>query len=231
MIRFPFALIDLTHPLTHTMPSWDGGCGFSHENVLDYPDCDTPVQFRVQSIAMQAGMGTHMDAPAHCIPQGKTIDQISLTECLAPCVVIDVSGIADEYFLLSKADIKHFEQQHGLISAGTFVIIRSGWEQHWSNPTQYRNELQFPSLSIEAALYLLERNIIGLGIDTLSPDTAKNGYPVHQAVLGAGKYIIENIAYSASMPSTGGFTLAMPLLFKEGTEAPIRLIGLVPTTL
>lgn len=231
MIHFPFTLIDLTHPLSPGMPSWDGTCGFVHQTVLDYSEGNTTVAFKVQEITMQAGIGTHMDAPAHCIPQGKTIDQISLDECLAPCIIIDVSAIADEHFILSKSHVDQFEQQYGLITEGTFVIVRTGWEQYWSTPTLYRNELQFPSISIEAALHLLKRNIIGLGIDTLSADTIKSGYPVHQAILGSGKYLVENIAYAAKMPPIGGYTLAAPIFIKEATEAPIRLLGLVPKTL
>lgn len=79
----------------------------------------------------------------------------------------------------------------------------------------------------EAAHFLLSRKIVGLGIDTLSPDRPDNGYPVHAALLGAGKYIIENIANADSLPSVGSFILALPIKIKEGTEAPIRLIALI----
>ena len=228
MSSFPFTLIDLTHSLTPSIPSWDGSCGFSVSTLLEYADCDAEVKFKVQDLSLHAGMGTHMDAPAHCMPSGKTVDQISLNDCLAPCVVIDVEAIADEYFLLSKKDIEQFEQQHGRINAGTFIIVRTGWDKYWSNPSQYRNDLQFPSISIEAAQYLLKRDIIGLGIDTLSPDTAESGFPVHKVLLERGKYIIENIAFADRMPPVGGYTLIAPLLIADGTEAPVRLIGLVP---
>lgn len=68
---------------------------------------------------------------------------------------------------------------------------------------------------------------VGLGIDTLSPDTEASGYPVHQAILGAGKYLVENVANADKLPPVGGFSLVMPIPTEGGTEAPIRLIGLV----
>lgn len=93
-------------------------------------------------------------------------------------------------------------------------------EQHWNN-------LQFPSASKEAARLLIERDIAGFGIDTLGPDTAESSYPVHQIILGQGKYLIENIANAHLLSATGSIILAAPMLILDGTEAPIRLIGFV----
>lgn len=227
MNTFPFKVVDLTHTLSPTTPSWTGDCGFQHQLVTDYKDGSTPVQFRVQAINMHAGVGTHMDAPAHCIPGGKTIDTLALNDLIAPCIVIDVSKHAHATYQCSVADIHAFEQRHGTIPQGSFVIIRTGWDQFWHQPEQYRNDLQFPSVTLSAAQLLLERNIVGLGIDTLSADTEKSGYPVHQAILSAGKYLVENVAHSAKLPPIGSFSLALPILTEGGTEAPIRLIGLL----
>lgn len=227
MKRFPFELIELTHVLTKDSPCWEGGCGFAHETLSDYSDDTTEVTFKVQTLRMHAGIGTHIDAPAHCIPNGKTIDALQLNELLAPCVVIDVSPIAHPTFSLSVNDITRFENNYGLIAKGTFVIVYTGWDEYWPTAEKYRNNLIFPSVSKEVAMLLLKRDIIGLGIDTLSPDTADSGYPVHQAMLSAGKYLIENIANAKAMPPVGGFTLALPIRIKDITEAPTRFIGLV----
>jgi kynurenine formamidase len=45
--------------------------------------------------------------------------------------------------------------------------------------------------------------------------------------LGADKIIIENVANLGSMPPTGGFVMVLPIKIKEGTEAPVRLVGLI----
>lgn len=225
-MTFPFKAIDLTHTLSPTTPTWEGDCGFQHQTILDYADCTTPVKFKVQKINMFAGLGTHIDAPAHCIPGGKTVDQLELDELIAPCIVIDVSKQAHETWQLSPDDIRQFEREHGQIDPGSFVIIHTGWEQYWNEPEKYRNNLQFPSISIDAAELLLVRQIAGLGIDTLSPETPDSGYPVHEAILGAGKYIVENVANSSELPHVGSFSLALPIRTEGGTEAPMRLIGL-----
>lgn len=226
-MTFPYKLVDLTHSLTASTPSWDNSCGFKHTTSLDYADCTSEVKFRVQGINMPAGIGTHMDAPAHCDSQGKTIDAVSLQDCLAPCVVIDISEKAHETYLCSLQDILDFEKQHQPIQSGDFAIIHTGWARHWSSSEQYRNNLQFPSVSKEAAQLLVERDIVGLGIDTLGPDTAESGYPVHQIILGHGKYLVENVANADLLPPVGSYILIAPLLVSGGTEAPIRLIGFI----
>jgi kynurenine formamidase len=227
MTLFPYKIVDLTHILDVNIPSWDGECGFQSDVKIDYCDCADEVRFRVQQIRMQAGIGTHIDAPAHCIANAMTVDQLQLTDLIAPCVVVDISKFSHERYSVSVHNIKTFEKDHGTIKPGNFIMIRTGWEKFWHNRDQYRNNYLFPSVSQEAATYLLEREIVGLGIDTLSPDRPEDGYPVHAALLGSGKYIVENAANLTVLPPVGSFILALPLKTKGGTEAPIRLIGLI----
>ncbi|MFI4956545.1 MAG: cyclase family protein [Gammaproteobacteria bacterium] len=226
MTHFPFKLIDLTHTLSPTIPTWDNTCGFNHQIQYDY-DSSAPVQFRTHDIHMREGIGTHIDAPAHCFKNSITIDQLPLSDLLAPCIVIDVASIAHERFSLSVNDIKSFENIHGEIPPRHVVIIKTGWGKYWGNPEKYHNNHLFPCVSHEAALLLLDRNILGLGIDTLSPDRPDLGFPVHAALLGANKYIIENIANLDALPVIGSFILALPIKIENGTEAPVRLVAFV----
>jgi kynurenine formamidase len=225
-ISFPYRIIDLTHTLHDDIPAWEGRCGYHHEIQLDYENCSSDVKFRVQNISMNAGIGTHIDAPAHCIPNGLTVDDLVLSDLIAPCLVVDVSEQAHERYSVSIEDIQAFEVHYGPITPGCFIMIRTGWEKWWNDPDQYRNHYRYPSVSGMAAEYCLQRGIVGLGIDTLSPDRPDDGYPVHAAILGAGKYIVENAANLSELPRVGSYILALPIKTKGGTEAPIRLIAL-----
>lgn len=222
-----FTFIDLTHSLSSDIPHWGNGCGFQHKIELDYSSCTSDVKFRVQSLQMFAGIGTHMDAPLHCIPDGASITDIPLQSLIVPCRVIDVSDKADENerYCVSSDDISRFENEHGMIPKNTFVIFYTGWDKWWSSPKKYRSELVFPSVSKEAAELLLTRDIVGIGIDTLSPDTGDSGFPVHQLMLGAGKYIIENINNAKQLGSAAQI-IVLPIKIEGGTEAPVRLIGI-----
>ena len=226
---FPYTLIDLTHTLTSEIPSWGGGCGFHQQIKLDYHDCTSEVKFRVHQLKLHAGIGTHIDAPRHCIPDGKSMDQLDLKELMAPCVVIDVSDKAHETYSVTPEDIEQFENQYGMLPSGSCVIICTGWERFWEQPEKYRNNYFFPTVDKKTAELLLKKDICGLGIDTLSPDRPRDGFPVHNLILGNGKYIIENVANALKMPPLGSYILALPLKIKDGTEAPARLIGMIPT--
>lgn len=225
-MKKPFQLIDLTHSLSSHIPTWSGACGFNHIIHTDY-DPQAIYTFRTHKIHMHEGIGTHMDAPAHCIQGGRYIHELDLNELFSPCVVLDVSSQAHESYSLSPQDIIDFEHHYGKIPAGSFVIIYTGWERFWNDPERYRNNLVFPSITDVAAEILLERQIVGLGIDTLSPDRPDNGFPVHKLVLGENKFIVENVANASRMPPVGAYSLALPMKINEGTEAPVRLVGMI----
>ncbi len=100
-MTFPYKLIDLSHTLDNNIPTWDGGCGFNHDLHVDYSDCEGEDKFRVMKINMLAGIGTHIDAPSHCIPGGRFIHDIDVGELCMPCVVIDIAPKCHERYSLS----------------------------------------------------------------------------------------------------------------------------------
>lgn len=218
--------VDLTHTLSPEIPCWDSGCGFQQQIKHDYADSGTDVKFRVQQLIMNSGIGTHMDAPAHCVPNGFTISDIPLESLIIPCVVIDVSAKAHEKYSVTPEDIHEYEDEYGIIKRNSFVIIYTGWERFWNKPDMYRNGLVFPCVSKKTAELLLNRSVTGIGIDTLSPDRADDNFPVHQVLLSAGKYIIENVANAKRLPPVGSYICVLPIKIKGGTEAPVRLVGM-----
>ncbi len=222
-----FKIVDLTHRLLPEIPTWDGSCGFELSIDTDYKDCTPPDLFRTQKVKCGAGIGTHMDAPAHVKEGGVTIDKLDLGDLVTDCVVIDVSSEADAVYVIMPDIIEKFEKEYGEIRANSFVIFYTGWDKRWGNREKYINDHKFPSVDKTTALLLLERNIAGLGIDTLSSDTGINGFPVHQVILGADKYLVENVANAKELPPTGAKIFVLPIKIKDATEAPIRLIATI----
>lgn len=221
-----FTFIDLTHSLSSDIPHWGTACGFQHKIEHDYFNSTTDVKFRTYNVQMVAGIGTHMDAPAHCIPNAATISEIPLRSLISPCRMIDISDKAHAQYSLTVDDIKTLENKYGMIPKETFIIVYTGWDQWWDQPEKYRNKLVFPSVSKEAAEVLIARDIVGLGIDTLSPDAGNSRFPVHQLILSSGKYIVENIANAKMLDATGCYIFVLPIKINDGTEAPVRLIGM-----
>src|SRR5688572_28828121 len=81
-----FKIVDLTHTLSPAAPTWSGSCGFQDRIIVDYPEA-----CRVQAIDMNAGTGTHLDAPSHFIPGAKSIAELPVEDFIAPLCIIDVS--------------------------------------------------------------------------------------------------------------------------------------------
>ena len=225
--KFPYKLIDLTHILSEKTPSWDGGCGFNHDIKLDYDECDYTVKFRAGQIKMHAGIGTHIDAPSHCVPGAATMEQLPLDSLIAPLIVIDVHEKMTANYKISNDDIIFFENRYGQIQENSFIAFYTGWSRYFYNPKQYHNNHSFPSISESVADMLVARNACGIGIDTLSPDVPSSGFPVHRIILGAGKYIVENIAGLEKMPAIGAYVLTLPIKGSGLTEAPVRMVGLI----
>ena len=226
-----FRIIDLTQPLFVNAPTWNGSCGFCLEIKKDYDKI-----FRVQQIKMHAGVGTHIDAPSHRFEGGISVIEIPLEKLITKACLIDVSKKAWADYKISVEDIEKYEKTFGNITTDSLVIGFTGWSHFWLDPTKYRNvdatgQMHFPAFSEKAAEFLLKRHIAGIAIDTLSPDCLDERYPVHQLILGSGKYIIENIADCSQLPPKGAYVIALPLKGKDSTESPLRIIGLIPTHL
>lgn len=224
-----YRLVDLTHTLHEGVPTWSGGCGFRLEVKLDYEK-----GLRVQSIKSHAGVGTHMDAPSHFIPGGENIGEMKLENFFIPACVLDLRHKMDPLLFVLPEDIVAYEAHYGPIPKNALVIARTGWEEFWSEPLRYRNpdplgKMHFPGFSKEAAEMLVQKKIAGIGIDTLSPDGSNTEtFPVHKAILGAGKYILENLAHLSQIPARGAYAVCLPPKFKDATEANLRVGALVP---
>lgn len=228
MSLFNGRVIDLTHLVDSGAPTWNGTIGYRVATLLDYADCSAESgPFCVQSMKMYAGVGTHIDMPAHCIPGGLMVDELELAQMVVGCSVVDVSEQAHEAYVVSPVDIAVYEQQYGRIPQGNFVIIHTGWGRYWPSSDLYRNDFKFPTISVDTAKMLVDRKIVGVGIDTLSPDGANGGFPVHRMLLGAGIYIVENVANAERMPPVNSWVVVAPMKIGGTTEAPVRLLGFV----
>lgn len=216
-------IIDLTHTLVSSVPTWEGSCGFQLATVYNYTDSLEETSFKVQTVEMNCGIGTHIDAPAHCFKDGLTIDDLHLNDLINPGIMINISTRFDPDNCLTREDIVKFEAIHGRIQPGTCVLIHTGWENRWHTPDIYHNNYRFPYVTQEAAQLLVDRKVNAVGIDTLSPDRPDSGFPVHHLLLKHEIIIIENITNAGKLPSAGFTVTIAPLKMERATESPVRM--------
>jgi len=227
-IRFN-RVIDLTQPVYEGMPYWPGGVPFHMERLVDYDK-----GYRLHSFSMGENTGTHVDAPAHFIKGKRPIDLIPAGDLIVPVCHIRISGraAADPDYRLGRDDVLEWEQQNGPIRAGCLVVLNTGWYKKFSRPEQYINLddkhiMHFPGYSKAATELLVQRDVVGIGIDTLSIDPGNaNEFSAHLVMLGAGKYQIENMANLDSLPATGAIAVIGVLPVRGGSQAQARIFGL-----
>jgi kynurenine formamidase len=226
-MNFPYKIINLTQPINENSPTWSNGCGYEPKIILDYKDCDPSTPFKVMGINMELGFGTHLDAPAHCNPQGRYINQLNINDLFLKLYVIDISHRYGAHNHLKLEDVIMFEQKYEPITSNSAVIINTGWHRNWLDKESYHNNYQFPYVDYEAAQYLYNKNIKVLGVDTLSPERPSENFAIHQLFLNNDKLILENIAFNDYLQPIGGFLLmgTLPIMT---TECPLSLWAFIP---
>jgi len=226
-------VVDMTYAINGKLPAWPGDDKTFEAQVVATPEKDG---YFARSFWTLEHYGTHMDAPLHFAPKGASVDRIPAERFFGPAVVIDVRDEAakDADYRLTSTRVERWETAHGRIPKGAIVLLRSGWASRWPDQARYRNEgaqgvMHFPGFSVDSAKLLVERGASGLGIDTMSIDYgASKDFEVHQIVLPAGLYNLENLANLDQLPEAGAFLIAAPIKLEGGSGGPCRVFALLP---
>ena len=184
--------------------------------------------------------GTHFDAPVHWA-SGKdladnTTDTIPPNKLVAPANVIDVSQevAEDEGFLLTPEHIEKWEEEHGKVEAGSWVLLRSDWSKRQGESflNVKGDGPVSPGPSPEAVKALVERDVIGFGTETVGTDAGAAGgfdppFPAHTLFHGAGKFGLASLTNLDQLPPKGTLLITPPLKLVGGSGSPLRVLALV----
>lgn len=225
-------MIDLTHRIHRAIPIWPNSTIFTTQIRQEFSPEN---HFRVYDYCLAAGTGTHMDAPSHCVQSGKSIADFELSELIGPGCIIDISASVSDNpdYAITVEDLRNWENNHGTIPPKAIFLANTGWSKYWSTPLQYINadsqgQLHFPGFSESAAQWLVNRRILGVGIDTLSIDCGiSQTYPAHQVFLNHGLFQLENLTNLDKLPPTGAMIFALPIKIENAPEAPARVIAMI----
>lgn len=209
-------LIDLSHPIEPSMPVYPG----TFRPVLSAACTLAEHGFRELSLSMVSHTGTHVDAPAHVFENGRTLDQYPLDSFYGIARVIDVARFAGGVIELSA-----LAGQAKPIQDVDFILLRTGWSEYWGQEAYFRS---FPTLSEDAAQFLVERRIKAVGVDAISVDPIESKtLPNHVTLLGAGSLILENLTNLSLLPATE-FTLSFfPLPIHNADGFSVRAVAIL----
>ena len=153
--------------------------------------------YNLSEISMCAHNGTHVDAPAHFIKDGKTIDQIPLEYFVGNCYVYTHFGNItkdDATNILNKID-----DVDKILIKGNATIIK------------------------ESAQIFKDSNIKLIGTESQSVGPINSPMEVHQILLGKEIVLLEGLNLS-DVEDGKYFLCAQPLNFKGIEGSPCRAI-------
>ncbi len=184
--------------------------------------------------------GTHFDAPNHWVTgqDGASIDAVPVRDLIAPAVVLDVTAEveADPDFLIEVAHLEAFQETHGPLPAGGWLLCRTGWSSRTSQEDMINNTQTGPAspgMSAACARWVAEESPLqGIGVETVGTDAGAAHsfdppFPCHAFLLGNDKYGLAQLQNLDRLPPTGAVVIAPPLKIVGGSGSPVRVLALV----
>ena len=201
--------IDVSVPLSEDHPAWPTDDPFRYWETRTIADGG---KANCASMSLSLHYGTHVDAPYHFIPGGKTIDEVEADLFIGPCLVISV--------LEADAVIEpvHLE---GKVPQGTKRLLVKTQNSFFVRDKEFHTD--YTAFSEKSAQWLVDRGVRLLGLDYFSIGPYDNNAPPHRAFLTSGGIALETIDLSSVEP--GEYEICcLPLKVKGSGGAPARVL-------
>jgi len=199
-------IYDVSSTIYEGMPVW--------ENSPDsQPKITTQTNgyVTVSNINMGVHTGTHVDAPLHMLPGGDPIDTIQVKDLIRYGKVFDLTHVEDQ---ITKNDLASLQ-----IEKDDFIILKT------KNSDSFNDDFDFNFIYVteDAANYLIEIGISGIGIDSLGIERAQEGHPTHRMLFKNDVIIIEGLRLK-DISEGKYFMVAAPLKIKGTDGSPARVV-------
>jgi arylformamidase len=204
-------IYDISLPISQELPVWPGDPPVQVRQVLHLDRGDTMTLTRLE---MGAHTGTHVDAPAHFVAGGVTVDALDLEVLVGPALVIhepDADALSAEVL------------DRWAIPPGTRrLLFRTRNSDLWAQgKTEFWKD--FVAITEDGARWLVDRGVRLVGIDYLSVSSFHDPIPPHLVLLHAGVIALEGLNLSAIAPGTYHL-VCLPLRIQGAEGAPARAI-------
>lgn len=167
-------------------------------------------------IRVPSHIGTHVDAPRHWLADGATVDGLDLDTLVGPAVVLDMGGRPDTWRITVE------DMATAAASSPPRWLLATGWDRAHGTPEYFS---AYPSLSTEAAGWLIERGVRLLGVDM--PSLSRSANPaVHRTLLAAGVVIVEGLRGLTALVGRVFTLCVLPLRLHGADAAPARAIAI-----
>lgn len=209
---------DLSHRLNNQLPRVPFFPEPSFRRVMEIPQ--HPIN--VTEMRMVVHVGTHVDAPRHFFLDGPAFHEVPVERLMGAGVIWKIA--AHPYQVITASDLARLEPQ---ATAGDIVVLDTGWAQYFGDD-KYE---EHPSLSEDAAEWLVNKRIKLVAVDFATPDLAvrlrKPGFnwPVHHILLSHGVLVSEHVTNVAALPQGRAEFIFSALNIEESDGAPARVLA------
>jgi kynurenine formamidase len=208
-------VVDLTQSMANGMPVMEGITPPSFRDLADV----AADGYAMSQYTFVNHTGTHVDAPAHQIAGGATLDDIPLEHLVTEAVTIDVTGHPPGPVGLSA--VGRFLPQ---LRRNDIVLFRSGNSANWGADA-YWHGWCYPDAAASAAF--VETGVSGVGFDGPSADPVDTlDYELHRIWLSGGAIILENLTGLDQLPARCRIVVA-PLKVSGANGGPARVLAFV----
>ena len=204
------AIFDISQSLSPTMLRWPESPAVSFTKRLSLARGDKADDTVVQ---LGAHAGTHVDAPAHFIPGGATVDQLALADLIGPAQVVDLG----EAPIITGALLTNL----AIPAGATRLLFRTSNSLRLQHSGEFFRD--YVALDDSAAEWLVSRGILLVGIDGFSIEPFGGQYHTHQILLRAGMIVLEGILLQG-VPEGLYELICLPIKFEGVEAAPGRAI-------
>ena len=202
--------IDITVTLHNGMVCWPDNLPFQIRRKSDMAQGE---MYNLSEVSLGVHTGTHMDAPAHFVREGKSIDQIPLDIVVGRVRVIEIKD---------GESIKPEELKQHNIQRGERILFKTRNSSKAWKTDDFATDAVY--VSTEAGHFLAERGVKLVGIDYLSVAGYEvNAIEVHQALLAGGVWLLEGLDLSQVEPGWCDL-FCLPLKIAGSEAAPARAI-------
>jgi len=209
MIKSMKNIIDISLPLSVSLPTWPKSPGFELLPVAMFEEDG----YNETMIRMGSHFGTHIDAPRHFLPNGLTVDQINLEDLIGQVYVAEVLNVKS----ISADTLELLSLPVG-INRLLFKTLNSSL---WSSTNEFCKD--FVALTLDGVQWLVDFGIKLVGIDYLSIQRFHDSNRTHEKLLGAGIIVLEGLNLAKVQQGYYELTcLPLPVVGAEG--APARVI-------
>jgi arylformamidase len=198
-------------PISPNIPKWPGSPAIRLERNLNLElgdiANDTTINFSVHT-------GTHVDAPLHFLPDGSSVDQMSLEVVIGPAFVADLSDV--------EVITANILEKLALPANTQRLLLRTRNSHLWESEVQ-EFQKNFVALTADAAHWVVNHGIRLIGIDYLSIQRFGDEPETHVILLKSEVVIVEGLNLADVLP--GEYDLICLPLKLQGVEgAPARVV-------